>query len=150
MHALHDGLYFTNDSIVHHTGFIRQRTFLEKVQKNLKNKPEFVINDLQNTLKSLVQQENILLHVATDSQRIRGSEAFQKIRQLFKHTGINDRKKLRKSFLIKPDYKYRMNSLDNLPKHVALGMINSKSCELIQTVLYNSTDFRYKKVSSIL
>ena len=147
MHALHDGLYFANDSIVHHTSFMRQRILLEKVQKILRTKSELVINELESTLKSLVQQENILLNVATDSHRIRGSEAFQKIRQLFQHTDINEKKKLRKPFLVKPDYKYRMDRIDNLPKHVAVGIIDSNSCELIQTVLYNSTDFHHKKVS---
>ena len=150
MVALHDGLYFRKNSSIYLTSFMRQELFLKKVQKILKKKPKLIISELKTTLKAMTRPGNALLHVATDSKRIKkmSNQTFQKLKSLFNDSSLMEEKNSRIKFIIKPDYEYQMGSFDNLPKHVAMGMTESRACELTQSIVYKSKELHHKRVCS--
>ena len=83
---------------------------------------------------------------AEDLARKYGSDltVFNKI---FNSTFNNISSNLTERFKVKKEHEFRKTDLNN-PRHVALGVDSSMSCYLMQSILYNNTDWTARDVSN--
>jgi len=148
--SLSDGLYFNNESNIHHTSILRQKRFLEGVLEQIKTEPGEIINELYETISVLVRPENVFLYLATDAEELRKTygETLPILRTLFNESSTPvEVEELRKRYLIKSEHAYRRERNDTRPMHVAFGVGGTESCFLKQWILYNNTDWTHSEVA---
>jgi len=147
---LFNGLYFDNTTPMHYAGFQVQKHFLTKLKKEIRSNITSVLSDLYEIVDILAKPERSFVYIASNAEdlaRVYGSDltVFKKI---FNSTSNNINDNLSERYKVRKEYEYRKKDLNN-PRHVALGMDSTMSCYLLQSVLYNNTDWADKDVAAI-
>lgn len=149
---LSDGLYFNNNSNIHHTSLLRQKKFLDDVIEEIKTDPDKIITELYEIMKQLARPENAFLYLATDAQELadKFTPSLPILKKLFNESGAAlDPSQLRDRYNIKSEYEYRRSQDQMLERHIAFGVGGTESCFLKQSVLYNNTDWTHQEVADI-
>ena len=100
-------------------------------------------------LLTLARPETTFLHLATDTKKLikQYGPDLSVLDSLLNMTTKLDRSRLGEQFLVKSDYEYRSTDrVDELPRHVAYGAGETDSCYLLQSFLYNDTDWNNSEV----
>ena len=149
LNALDQGLYFNNESMIHHTSFLRQKKILEGVLETIKTDPGSVTEELYTMIRTLTRPENTLMLLATDTKqfiRQYGSD-LSVIDSLFNMTKQLDKSSLSEGFEVKSDYEYcKVDMDDGVLRHVAYGMGETESSYLLQSYWFNITDWNNSEV----
>ena len=151
LRSLHDGLYFSSDSNIHHTSFLRQKKFLDGILQEMKTNPQSVTEELYGIMKSLAKPENAFVYLATNADELiqHYGSGLPLLHSLFNTSAETDETSLAERYVVKSEYEYRKVD-QNIPRHVAFGVGGTESCYLKQSVLYNNTDWTHKEVSYCL
>jgi len=151
LRSIHDELYFSKESNIHHTNFIRQKKFLEEVLERLKNDSQSVIDELYTMIQVLSMPENVFVYLATDADELikHFGKGLPVLNSLINSSSEPDENSLKERFTVKSEHEYRKVAGDSGPKHVAFGVGGTESCYLKQSVLYNNTDWSDKEVADI-
>merc|ERR1712106_25378 len=151
---LANGLYFDDTTSQHYTDYIKQKTFLESIQKQIKYDFETVVAELHVIIEKLVEPSKAFLFFATNAKRLkeRLGDDLKQFNVLFKNASApepEELEKLSERFELKRESEFRKSSFKELPRHVAIGVDSTKSCYMTQTVLYNNTDWTLPEVADI-
>jgi len=151
LRSLHDGLYFSNKSNIHHTSFLRQKTFLDKLLEEIKTDSQSVIAELYNMIETLAKPENAFVYLATNADELvrHFGRDLPLLNSLFNVSTELDKTGLSERFVLKSEHEYRKVEEDAAPRHVAFGVGGTESCYLKQSMLYNNTDWTHKEVADI-
>ena len=148
LRSLHNGLYFSNKSNIHHTSFLRQKTFLSGLLEEIKTDSQSIIDELYGLIRTLARPESAFVYLATNADelvRYFGS-GLPMLSSLFNVSAKLDQTGLSERFVLKSEYEYRKVEEDSVPRHVAFGVGGTESCYLKQSMLYNNTDWTHKEV----
>ena len=152
LRSLSDGLYFNNNSNIHHTGILRQKKFLEGILLAIKSNPEKIIRELYEIMNDLARPENAFVYLATDAQELEKSHgsSLPLLQQLFNSSSLAlEPAELMERYEMNSEYSYRRRLDERVAQHVAFGVGGTESCFLKQSVLYNNTDWTHKEVADI-
>ena len=150
LRSLSDGIYFSRDSNIHHTSFLRQKSFLEGIVEELKSDPEKILSELREIMGLLARPENALVYLATDAQElVKGfGPSLPLLQSLFNSSALaSDGSQLMGRYELKSEHRYRRRAAERPHPHVAFGVGGTESCFLKQSILYNNTDWTHKEVS---
>jgi len=151
LRSLHDGLYFSNESNIHHTSFLRQKAFLDGLLKEIEKDGPSVINELYGMIETLAKPENAFVYLATNADELvkHFGSGLPLLNSLFNVSAELDKTGLSERFVLKSEHEYRKVAEDATPRHVAFGVGGTESCYLKQSMLYNNTDWTHKEVADI-
>merc|ERR1719350_332061 len=151
LRSLHDGLYFSNQSNIHHTSFLRQKAFLDGLLEEIKKDSQSVIAELYGMINTLARPKNAFVYLATDADELvkHFGSGLPLLNALFNVSAEPDQTGLSERFVIKSEHEYRKVAEDAVPRHVAFGVGGTESCYLKQSMLYNNTDWTHKEVADI-
>merc|ERR1711892_799888 len=151
LRSLHDGLYFSNESNIHHSSFLRQKTFLDGLLKEIKTDSKSVIDELYGMIQTLARPESAFVYLATDADELvrHFGSGLPLLNTLFNVSAEQDQNWLSERFVSKSEHEYRKVADDGAPRHMAFGVGGTESCYLKQSVLYNNTDWTHKEVADI-
>jgi hypothetical protein len=149
LRSLHDGLYFSSDSNIHHSSFLRQKTSLEGILEEIKTDSQSVIDELYGIIRSLAKPENAFVYLATDADELvrHFGSGLPLLHSLFNTSA--DLTSLAERYVVKSEHEYRKVDQDAIPRHVVFGVGGTESCYLKQSILYNNTDWTHKEVRSL-
>jgi len=147
LRVLHDGIYFSRDSNIHHCNFVRQTRVLEEMLETLKNDPDSITSELQQIVSQLARSDNALVYLATKAAQLTAEHGAELSVLADLLPGSSPGSELSSRYVIKSEHRYRNTSgLSN--QHVAFGVGGTESCYLKQSVLYNNTDWSEPAVAS--
>merc|ERR1712106_281690 len=151
LRSLHDGLYFSNESNIHQTSFLRQKSFLDGLLVEIKTNSQSVIEELYGMIRTLARPESAFLYLATDADELvrHFGSGLPLLNTLFNASAALDQAGLFERFVLKSEHEYRKVAEVGAPQHVAFGVGGTESCYLKQSVLYNNTDWTHKEVAVI-
>merc|ERR1712106_545656 len=151
LRSLHDGLYFSNESNIHQTSFLRQKSFLDGLLVEIKTNSQSVIEELYGMIRTLARPESGFVYLATDADELvrHFGSGLPLLNTLFNASAALDQAGLSERFVLKSEYEYRKVTEDGAPRHVAFGVGGTESRYLKQSVLYNNTDWTHKEVADI-
>jgi Zn-dependent M16 (insulinase) family peptidase len=151
LRSLHDGLYFSNQSNIHHTSFLRQKAFLDGLLEEIKTDSQSVIAELYGMINTLARPKNAFVYLATDADELvkHFGSGLPLLNALFNVSAEPDQTGLSERFVLKSEHEYRKVAEDAVPRHVAFGVGGTESCYLKQSMLYNNTDWTHKEVADI-
>ena len=150
LRSLDNGLYFSSDSNIHHTSFLRQKKFLDAVLEEIKTDAQSVIEELYTMVRTLATPQNAFVYLATNAEDLINhfGKDLPLLRSLFNSTDKSVPTDLSERYVIKSEHEYR-NMAGTVPRHVVFGVGGTESCYLKQSVLYNNTDWTHTEVSFI-
>ena len=149
LRALHDGVYFDQDTNIHYSNFIRQKRVLEDIIDRAKNNEQKLVGDLYEIVRNLACSENAFVYLASDIKNLvreYGSD-LSVFQTLLNSTEKEKPKTFDGRFIINSEEKYRDAASDK-PRHIAFAVGGTESCFLKQSVTYNNTDWTNFDVSS--
>ena len=150
--ALFDGIYYNNLTHEHHTGFLAQRNFLQRLQAELQQPgaAAAVIEELYEMISLLAQPQQSFLYVAASAPALVKSYGpdIKLFAGIFNQTkeSTGSAAELAQRFAVVREHQYRG---DLQRRHVALGLDSTKSCYLSQSVLYNNTNWAAREVGQV-
>ena len=148
LRALHDGVYFDQDTNIHYSNFVRQKRVLESVLDKAKDNEQELVEDFYDIVRNLACSENAFVYLASDIKNLvreYGSD-LSVIKTLFNSTETNRAKTFEGRFVINSEQEYR-DTASNKPRHIAFGVGGTESCFMKQSVTYNNTDWTKFEVS---
>ena len=149
LRSLSDGIYFNQDSNIHHTSILRQKQFLDDIMEEIKADSDRVLVELYDIMKLLAKPENAFVYLATDAQELasRFGKSLPLLQTLFNQTtAAEDQSRVMERYDIKSEHEYRRGKGERVDDHVAFGVGGTESCFLKQSILYNNTDWTHKEV----
>ena len=148
LRVLHDGIYFSKDSNIHHCNFVRQTRLLEELLETLKTGHDTVLTELYEIVTALVKPHSALVYLATRADQLveEQGEELGVLRDLLGSPSSPALPgQLDSRFIARSEYGYR-NSQPST--HLAFGVGGTESCYLKQSVLYNNTDWTSPEVAA--
>jgi len=152
LRSLSDGIYFNQDSNIHHTSILRQKKFLDEVMAQIKTDPNSVINELYEIIRLLARPEAAFVYLATDAKELKKNfgSTLPLLQSLFNEsTAALTPTELATRYDLKSEHMYRRTWEERTDQHVAFGVGGTESCFLKQSILYNNTDWTNKEVADI-
>ena len=153
LRSLSDGIYFNQDSNIHHTSILRQKKFLDEVMAQIKTDPNSVINELYEIIRLLARPEAAFVYLATDAKELKKNfgSTLPLLQSLFNEsTTALTPTELATRYDLKSEHMYRRTWEERTDQHVAFGVGGTESCFLKQSILYNNTDWTNKEVGYLL
>ena len=148
LRALHDGVYFDQDTNIHYSNFVRQKRVLENVLERAKDNEQGLIEDFYEIIRNLACPENAFVYIASNIKNLvkeYGSD-LSVFKQLLNSTKTEKASTLDGRFTVNSEHEYRDAETDK-PRHIAFGVGGTESCFLKQSVTYNNTDWTNFNVS---
>ena len=142
LRALHDGMYFDQDTNIHYSNFVKQKKVLEDILDRAKNNEQELIEDLYEIVRNLACSENAFVYLASDIKNLvreYGSD-LSVFQTLLNSTETEKPETFDGRFIINSEEKYR-DAVSDKPRHIAFAVGGTESCFLKQSVTYNNTDW---------
>jgi len=147
-------MWFSKESVIHHSSFLRQKKFLDGVMKQLEEDPQPVLDKLQELVKKIVQPKGAQVYLATDVEKLSakyGDGAYEIWRDFFPRN--DEALEFQKAEELKEKYMFVQDSTlaDPNPdfKHAITAIPGSESCFLKQAVPFEVRDWESKDVAIV-
>ena len=149
---VHNNIYFNNQTFHHAASFLRQKQFLDKAKNKIDNKPEILVNKLQEIRRTLVKSKNTFVYVATDLKKLvkaHGNEASKVWVSFMKTESKNGRLPedvISSSLPVIQQYMYR----DSNPeiRHAIVGLTGTETCYMTQGIDFDINDWGSKDLAA--
>ena len=151
VNAIFDNIYFDQQSFVHHASFLRQKSFLAGLKRQMASQPGKVIGKLHSLRKLIVTPKSSFIYMATNVKQLTemyGSQASDVWKSFFEDNELEPAPPAMRStrYPIKSEYNHR--DMNPAYKHAIVSLPGTESCYLYQAIHYDNTDWESEEVAA--
>ena len=147
--ALEFQSYYDNSSCKYAAEDVVQKKFLIKLKNEVLNNADKVLKDIYQIMKTVFKPEKSFLHVAANADTFIEHYGSQLLvfNSIFNESFVSFDKT--EKFPYKSEREYR-NKYPDSPRHIGVGLETTKSCHLVQFILYNNTDYLMESIPATM